>query len=288
MKKIIIANLTLDPETRTLINHVGQTIILRPLPYNVFTLLLEQKGQSVSRDQLFNKCWEGSVVTDQALTNVISGLRQNLTQLQANGITLKTVSKIGYLLTIDEEASVTSHQEKTNELSSKESNNTQMADPALNHNKKAVMEDALVSVHQHISVQRFIASVLITLCLLIAIGGVYWYGKASSIPHFLVKSDYQHFEISNTDFYLLNKTKESMNVTEIKSQLESLPLTTCHADMYIRIYRSVYDDDIYSLKGYMMAKNSHRNGNYTLSQFSFDELPIVITEALKRAKRICE
>lgn len=36
MQKIIIANLILEPETRALTNHVGQTIILRPLPYNVY------------------------------------------------------------------------------------------------------------------------------------------------------------------------------------------------------------------------------------------------------------
>ncbi|MDN3686059.1 winged helix-turn-helix domain-containing protein [Vibrio sinaloensis] len=51
-------------------------IILRPLPYEVLLLLL-QRDEPVSREELFAHCWQGMVVTDQALTNVISGLRRN-------------------------------------------------------------------------------------------------------------------------------------------------------------------------------------------------------------------
>lgn len=113
MHKIIIANLVLEPESRTLTNQFGHKVMLRPLPYEVFRLLLDQQGKSVSRDQLFNVCWEGMVVTDQALTNVISNLRRNLVQLKAENVTIKTVSKIGYLLAIEQPITIV---ENTNEI----------------------------------------------------------------------------------------------------------------------------------------------------------------------------
>ncbi len=46
-------------------------------------MLLLQKNEPVSREELFETCWEGLVVTDQALTNVVSGLRRNLLSLKA-------------------------------------------------------------------------------------------------------------------------------------------------------------------------------------------------------------
>lgn len=274
MQKIIIANLILEPETRALTNHVGQTIILRPLPYNVFMLLLEQKEQSVSRDQLFSECWQGVVVTDQALTNVISGLRSNLTELQACGITIKTVSKIGYLLTVDDETF------------SKENDGKLLAELLSSDNKEG--KTKTVVIRESLFVKPSLTSLLISLCLLAAIGGVLWNQKRLSTPHFLIKDHYQHFDINNTDFYLLNKTRESMDLDKIKSQLESMELKECNADVYIRMYDSAYEDDVYSLRGYMTAKSNNKNGNYALSQFSFQELPTIIANAVNRAKLICD
>ncbi|MGR6833849.1 winged helix-turn-helix domain-containing protein [Aliivibrio wodanis] len=287
MQKIIIANLILEPETRTLINQVGEAIILRPLPYNVLMLLLDRKEQSVSRDQLFDGCWEGVVVTDQALTNVISGLRRNLTELQACGITIKTVSKIGYLLTIDAEDPVVVHQEPFNPLLSKKVDVSQIPELLSNNeSKKEVTKQTLI--RQGILVKPSIVSVLVALCLVVAIAGVYWNQTRLSLPHFLMKDNYQHFDINNTDYYLLNKTRKQLDVDLIKSQLESMKLAECNAEVYIRIYDSAYEDDTYSLRGFMLSKSSSRNGNYALSQLSQQDLPKIMANALTRAKLICD
>ncbi|WP_122035177.1 winged helix-turn-helix domain-containing protein [Aliivibrio sp. EL58] len=287
MQKIIIANLILDPETRTLINQVGEAIILRPLPYNVLVLLLDRKEQSVSRDQLFDGCWEGAVVTDQALTNVISGLRRNFVQLKAVGIEIKTVSKIGYLLTIDAEYPVVAHQEPLNSLLSKKADLNQISELLSNNeSKKEVPKQALI--RQGILVKPSIASVLVALCLVVTIAVVYWNQTRLSLPHFLMKDNYQHFDINNTDYYLLNKTRKQLDVDLIQSQLESMELAECNAEVYIRIYDSAYEDDTYSLRGFMLSKSSSRNGNYALSQFSHQDLPKIMANALTRAKLICD
>lgn len=65
-------------------------------------------------------------------------------------------------------------------------------------------------------------------------------------------------------------------------------LKECNADVYIRMYESAYEDDVLSLRGYMLSKNSNRNGNYALSQFSHQELPNIIENAVMRAKLICD
>lgn len=287
MQKIIIANLILDPETRTLINQVGEAIILRPLPYNVLMLLLDRKEQSVSRDQLFDGCWEGAVVTDQALTNVISGLRRNFVQLKAVGIEIKTVSKIGYLLTIDAEYPVVAHQEPLNSLLSKKADVNQISELLSNNeSKKEVPKQALI--RQGILVKPSIASVLVALCLVVTIAVVYWNQTRLSLPHYLMKDNYQHFDINNTDYYLLNKTRKQLDVDLIKSQLESMELAECNAEVYIRIYDSAYEDDTYSLRGFMLSKSSSRNGNYALSQFSHQDLPKIMANVLTRAKLICD
>ncbi|OCH22071.1 winged helix-turn-helix domain-containing protein [Aliivibrio logei] len=302
MQKITIANLVLEPATRRLSNNADDAIILRPLPYNVFTLLLEQKGNCIDRDELFDVCWEGAIVTDQALTNVISGLRRNLIQLEAEGIAIKTVSKVGYLLTVDETVvmqpviepkiipPVIDNIEPKAILVS-----PQAEDPLMVNDNVAISNDVPVLPTTEVGRSRVrlltkpsLKSALIAFCLCSLIAAVCWYEKASSVPYFLVKENYNHFEIKNTDFYILNNTRGKDNIEAIQSGLESLNLVECNAEIYIRMYDSVYDDDTYSLKGYIVAKNSNRNSNYSLSKFSHENLPTIIANGLKRAKLICE
>ncbi|MUJ28663.1 transcriptional regulator [Aliivibrio fischeri] len=285
MHKIIIANLVLEPESRTLTNQFGHKVMLRPLPYEVFRLLLDQQGKSVSRDQLFNVCWEGMVVTDQALTNVISNLRRNLVQLKAENITIKTVSKIGYLLAIEQPITIV---ENTNEIAplKKQSESSSVINKI--DKKEAFNRKTADAILKQLLTKPSFKSVgcCILLVAMIIVGVVHQ--RYISIPHFLVSNNYEHFSVNNTDFYLLNKTKEKTDIEKIKSGIESLNLAECNANVYIRMYDSVYEDDMYSLKGYIEAKNNNRNGNYSLSQFSYDNLPNIIGEALKRAKLVCD
>lgn len=278
MHKIIIANLVLEPESRTLTNQFGHKVMLRPLPYEVFRLLLDQQGKSVSRDQLFNVCWEGMVVTDQALTNVISNLRRNLVQLKAENVTIKTVSKIGYLLAIEQPITIV---ENTNEIASlkKQSESSSVTNKV--DKKEAFNRKTADAILKQLWTKPSFKSVgcCFLLVAMIIVGVVHQ--RYISIPHFLVSNNYEHFSVNNTDFYLLNKTKEKTDIEKVKTGIESLNLAECNANVYIRMYDSVYEDDTYSLKGYIEAKNNNRNGNYSLSQFSYDNLPNIIGEALK-------
>ncbi|GLR74182.1 winged helix-turn-helix domain-containing protein [Aliivibrio sifiae] len=305
MQKIIVANLVLEPETRTLRNTTGEVITLRPLPYSVFTLLLEQKGNCLDRDYLFDVCWEGAVVTDQALTNVISSLRRNLVKLKAQGIEIKTVSKVGYLLLVDDTFSIPDDflvQEVDKEIPITVSENTPSILPSVENiptftasadaptatGKSEVMVSNALRFRHFWLTKPSLISVLLSLSLLLLIVFVYQYKAVSSVPHFLVKDHYQHFKINNTDIYLRNKTRKPVNIEEMKEKLAALNPAECNAEVYIRMYDSAYDDDVSSLRGYISAKNSNRNANYSLSQFSYHDLPMIIAKSFNRAKLICE
>ncbi|MEZ8657296.1 transcriptional regulator [Vibrio splendidus] len=74
------------------------SIKIRPKSFRVLLYLHYHNGHCISKDELFNECWNGAVVSDQSLTNTISTLRKALNSIGINSIKLTTVSKAGYLL----------------------------------------------------------------------------------------------------------------------------------------------------------------------------------------------
>ncbi|MDK9760631.1 winged helix-turn-helix domain-containing protein [Vibrio sp. D420a] len=103
MKHIqIISNLVINTKNKTIANQDGKQVTLRPLAYDVLQVLIKNDGLAVSRDELFAQCWTGCIVSDQALTNVISNIRQTLLRLRAEGVEVLTVNKVGYRFCITE------------------------------------------------------------------------------------------------------------------------------------------------------------------------------------------
>lgn len=103
MKHIqIISNLVINTKNKTIANQDGKQVTLRPLAHEVLQVLIENDGLAVSRDELFAQCWTGCIVSDQALTNVISNIRQTLLRLRADGVEVLTVNKVGYRFCITE------------------------------------------------------------------------------------------------------------------------------------------------------------------------------------------
>lgn len=97
MKHIqIISNLVINTKNKTIANQDGKQVTLRPLAYDVLQVLIKNDGLAVSRDELFAQCWTGCIVSDQALTNVISNIRQTLLRLRAEGVEVLTINKVGY------------------------------------------------------------------------------------------------------------------------------------------------------------------------------------------------
>ena len=96
---VINDELHINLSDRSIMNIENKTLIkLRPKPFRVLLYLHTHSGLCISKDELFNECWNGAVVSDQSLTNTISTLRKALSTLEIKNVKLTTVSKAGYLL----------------------------------------------------------------------------------------------------------------------------------------------------------------------------------------------
>ncbi|MCZ8498108.1 winged helix-turn-helix domain-containing protein [Vibrio lentus] len=75
---------------------------MRPLPFKVLCISVRAPRSKciLSRDELFEECWQGVLVTDQSLTNTISYIRKVIKNLDTDELKLKTISKKGYSLSV--------------------------------------------------------------------------------------------------------------------------------------------------------------------------------------------
>ncbi|MEF1249693.1 transcriptional regulator [Vibrio owensii] len=276
MHRIYFANLILDPTTRKLSNSDGDDVPLRPLPYQVLNLLIEKQGVHVTREALFEICWDGSVVTDQALTNVISGLRKKLAQLNAEGVQIKTVSKIGYLLEVDADVKPIKQKVEIPELQTLEIDDVE---PQVKEESKQEAEsrDKAFSV----------TSILMTGFLLFAIVSVLYFRPFVPHPDFLNDSDYQHFSMSETDFYFYDQNHDELDLSALAKSLNDEVFPVCPAIVYLRVSESAYQEGAHILRAFAFAKNSNKNVNYIKFSLDIDTLKETVLESMSRADAIC-
>ncbi len=91
---------------------LGETVTrLEPKVMAVLVALARTPGETVSREKLFEEVWEGRVVTDDALTRCISSLRRVFGQGQ--GVEIKSLPKLGYLLVAEAGSPVQTNQAST-------------------------------------------------------------------------------------------------------------------------------------------------------------------------------
>ena len=277
MHRIYFANLILDPTTRKLSNSDGDDVPLRPLPYQVLNLLIEKQGVHVTREALFETCWDGSVVTDQALTNVISGLRKKLAQLNAQGVQIKTVSKIGYLLEVDADVKPIKQKVEIPELQTLEIDDVE---PQVKEESKQEAEsrDKAFSV----------TSILMTGFLLFAIVSVLYFRPFVPHPDFLDDSDYQHFSVSETDFYFYDQNHDELDLSALAKSLNDEVFPVCPAIVYLRVSESAYQEGAHILRAFAFAKNSNKNVNYIKFSLDIDTLKETVLESMSRADAICK
>ncbi|WP_349019244.1 winged helix-turn-helix domain-containing protein, partial [Vibrio crassostreae] len=97
-----ICDVSYDPLLRQFVCDDGHVETIAPIEGKVFLFLLENTGECVERGLIFDRCWGNVIVSEQALTNVISKIRKTLSRVTCGCATIRTVSKTGYLLEIDE------------------------------------------------------------------------------------------------------------------------------------------------------------------------------------------
>jgi DNA-binding winged helix-turn-helix (wHTH) protein/TolB-like protein len=92
--------LTVDPSTRQ-ISGDGRTETVEPRVMRVLVALGETPGRVFSRDELIELCWDGQLVTDNAITRVISLLRHALDDLSSGAVRIETIKKVGIRLMVE-------------------------------------------------------------------------------------------------------------------------------------------------------------------------------------------
>ena len=97
-----ICDVSYDPLLRQFVRDDGHVETIAPIEGKVFLFLLENEGECIERGLIFDRCWGNVIVSEQALTNVISKIRKTLSRVTCGCATIRTVSKTGYSLEIDE------------------------------------------------------------------------------------------------------------------------------------------------------------------------------------------
>ncbi|GAK21961.1 hypothetical protein JCM19052_2527 [Vibrio sp. JCM 19052] len=243
----------------------------------MLNLLIEKQGVHVTREALFETCWDGSVVTDQALTNVISGLRKKLAQLNAQGVQIKTVSKIGYLLEVDADVKPIKQKVEIPELQTLEIDDVE---PQVKEESKQEAEsrDKAFSL----------TPILMTVFLLFAIVSVLYFRPFVPHPDFLVDSDYRHFSVSETDFYFSDQNHDELDLSALAKSLNDEVFPVCPAIVYLRVSESAYQEGAHILRAFAFAKNSNKNVNYIKFSLDIDTLKETVLESMSRADAICK
>src|SRR4029079_2415920 len=72
--------------------------ILEPRVMQVLVALARAGGAIVTRDELIERCWNGRIVTDDAITRPLSQIRQIAADIGEGSFGIQTITKVGYRL----------------------------------------------------------------------------------------------------------------------------------------------------------------------------------------------
>lgn len=91
------------PSTREIV-FAGGRDVLEPRVMAVLVELARANGEVVTREDLTAACWDGRVVSDDAINRVISRIRKVSELTQQKDFTLETITKVGYRLVAVQQA----------------------------------------------------------------------------------------------------------------------------------------------------------------------------------------
>lgn len=86
---------------RRLVSGPGGEVHLEPLMMQVLLLLIDARGNVVTRDELFDQCWGGVQIGDSSLNRVIAGVRRALGETAPGRFELEAIPRTGYRLVGD-------------------------------------------------------------------------------------------------------------------------------------------------------------------------------------------
>lgn len=95
-----LGTVQIDPANCLIRDQDGQEQIIEPRMMQVLVALARAKGAIVTRDDLIASCWAGRIVSNDAVSRVISHLRLLAGGIAAGSFQMETLPRIGYRLTV--------------------------------------------------------------------------------------------------------------------------------------------------------------------------------------------
>lgn len=92
-----LGSLRVDPPTREVTNNKRRET-LEPRVMQALVALVRAQGTVVTRDELIERCWDGRIVTDDAINRVLSRIRHVADDIGGRSFRLETITKVGYRL----------------------------------------------------------------------------------------------------------------------------------------------------------------------------------------------
>ena len=268
-----ICDASYDPLLRQFVREDGHVETIAPLEGKVFLFLLENVGECIERGLIFDRCWGNVIVSEQALTNVISKIRKTLSRVTCGCATIRTVSKTGYSLEIDESKKTSSNIQAAPQVDLGEAESAPVAaiaaKPAIKEvstvqadkpsttsqepaeNSSAITSGSITSNQAHGSVVPGLSSITsnkhsvkagyitaLICVLVIAFNLFQTYYKPT--PYFIDKSEYRDSYTDNTNHYFFHIVHgDSYSLPAITEKLTSVIPSHCNVDVFVRIYPSV-------------------------------------------------
>src|SRR5829696_7193106 len=92
-----IGMLTVHPATRQ-VECDGNHATIEPRVMQVLVALGRASGSIVTRDELIDRCWDGRIVSDDAINRVLSRIRQIANGIGGGSFAMETIARVGYRL----------------------------------------------------------------------------------------------------------------------------------------------------------------------------------------------
>ncbi|OEE73513.1 winged helix-turn-helix domain-containing protein [Vibrio splendidus] len=279
-----------DPLLRQFVREDGHVETIAPLEGKVFLFLLENAGECIERGLIFDRCWGNVIVSEQALTNVISKIRKTLSRVTCGCATIRTVSKTGYSLEIDELSRSTVTEEVPSQATEKVSktnsspveqevlaetetstdvNTATVTDSELNKSSYQELNSAELEPSNSKSNTHLVkAGYLVALICVVVTAFNLFQTYYTPLPYFIDKAEYRDSYTDNTNHYFFHIAhNESYSLPAVTQKLTAVIPSHCNVDVFVRIYPSVdqpKNDTLYML----VQKKDGEALNYSASIFS--------------------
>ncbi|MDD1827026.1 winged helix-turn-helix domain-containing protein [Photobacterium sp. ZSDE20] len=251
-----------DPLLRQFVREDGHVETIAPLEGKVFLFLLENAGECIERGLIFDRCWGNVIVSEQALTNVISKIRKTLSRVTCGCATIRTVSKTGYSLEINESIKPSKAEVVSSPVTTeaRESNSSPVAQEVLaaietsaDDNKTMALDSELnISLNQeqnsvelepsnsksktHLVKAGYLVALICVVVTAFNLFRTYY----SPMPYFVDKTEYRDSYTDNTNRYFFHIVHdEAYSLPAITQKLTDVLPSHCNVDVFVRIYPSV-------------------------------------------------